>query len=208
MNKNLTTKVFQEIEKTVRNSFVIKHSNAYQIRNIETWVKMAYYKNHRSPWFDEMSEARQWLEEQEGIRREGENMDRQDTKWPFGDNLMVEIKIIEDPQAPLHVGAGRLPDWLRNKKSLLALDTYADEICIFRCLAVHRGAHRQHNTRQTRELASSFFANHPIRGHRIHKGHFPLIESHFQQGIARYEVDEEGAFSLKYLPSTKSGCLR
>ena len=27
---------------------------------------------------------------------------------------MVEIKIIEDPQAPLHVGAKRLPDWLRN----------------------------------------------------------------------------------------------
>ena len=27
---------------------------------------------------------------------------------------MVEIKIIEDPQAPLHVGAKRLPDCLRN----------------------------------------------------------------------------------------------
>ena len=27
---------------------------------------------------------------------------------------MIEIKIIEDPQAPLHVGAKRLPDCLRN----------------------------------------------------------------------------------------------
>lgn len=78
-----------------------------------------------------MSEVRQWLEEQEGICLEGENMDRHDTKWPFEDNRMVEIKIIEDPQAPLPIGAGRLPDWLRNKKSLLALDTHADEICIF-----------------------------------------------------------------------------
>ena len=76
---------------------------------------------------------------------------------------MVEIKIIEDPQAPLHVGAGRLPDWLRNKKGLLALDTYPDDLCILRCLAVHLGAHRQYNERQTRELAAKLFryANHP-----------------------------------------------
>lgn len=33
---------------------------------------MAYYKNHRSPWFEKMLEERQWLEEQEEIRHEGE----------------------------------------------------------------------------------------------------------------------------------------
>lgn len=36
---------------------------------------------------------------------------------------MVKIKNIEDAQAPLHVGTGRLPDWLRNEEGLLALDT-------------------------------------------------------------------------------------
>lgn len=169
----------------MRNCFAIKHSYAaYQLRNIETMDAMAYYKNHRSPWFDQMSEARQWLEEQEEIRWEGENIDRPDAKWSFEDNLMVEKNIFEDSQAPLHVGVGRLPEWLRNKKDLLALDTYADELCIFRCLAVYRGAHRQFNTRQTRELAASFFSNHRIRGVRIHKGHFSLIRNDFQQGIA------------------------
>ena len=93
-----------------------------------------------------MSEVRQWLEEQEEIHREGKNIDRPDMKWSFEGNLMVEMKIIEDLQAPLHVGAEPLPDWLRNKKGLLALDTYAVELCIFICLAVHRGAHRQLNT--------------------------------------------------------------
>ena len=44
-----------------------------------------------------------------------------------------------------------MPDWLRNKKGMLLLDVYADELCIFRCLAVHRGVHCQYNTRQTRE---------------------------------------------------------
>ena len=143
-------------------------------------------KNGTSPFCSicQMSEARQWLEEQEEIRWEGENIDRPGAKWSFEDNLMVEKNIFEDSQAPLHVGVGRLPEWLRNKKDLLALDTYADELCISRCLAVYRGAHRQFNTRQTRELAASFFNNHRIRGVRIHKGHFSLIRNYFQQGIA------------------------
>ena len=77
---------------------------------------------------------------------------------------MVEVKIIEDLQAPLHIGAGRLPDWLRNKKGLLPLDKYADELCIFRCIAVHQEGHRVRNTRKTRELAASFFDKHRVRG--------------------------------------------
>ena len=130
-------------------------------------------------------------------------MARPDTKWAFEDNLIVEIKIIEDPQAPSHVGAGRLPDWFRNKKCLLALDMYPDDLCILRCLAVHLGARRQYNKRQTRELTAKLFrsANHPAWGRKIHKGHFPLLENYFQQGIVGYEVNDEGHFSLKNLPS-------
>ena len=110
------------------------------------------------------------------------------------------MKIIEDLQAPLHIGAGRLPHWLRYKRCLLALDKHADELCIFRCIAVHQGAHRVPNTRKTRELAASFFDKHRVRA-RIYKSHFPLIENHFQQGFAGYEIDAEGAFALKCLTS-------
>ena len=113
---------------------------------------------------------------------------------------MIEVKIIEDLQAPLHIGAGRLPDWLRHKRRLLALDKYADELCIFRCIAVHQGAHGVPNTRKTRELAASFLDKHRVRG-RIYKSHFSLIENHFQQGLAGYEINAEGAFALKYLLS-------
>ena len=35
----------------------------------------------------------------------------------------------------------------------------------------------------------------------MYKGHFSLIQNHFQQGIAGYEIDAEGALALKYLPS-------
>lgn len=64
----------------------------------------------KKPRFERISQARQWLEEQEENRLQGEKIERPNTKWRFKKNLMVEVKIVEDPQAPLHVGAGRLPD--------------------------------------------------------------------------------------------------
>ena len=86
---------------------------------------MAYFQNKRSPWFERISEARQWLEEQEENRLQSENIERPDKKWVFEANLRIEVEIIEDPQAPLHIGAGRLPDW---PVGLLALNKYADEL--------------------------------------------------------------------------------
>ena len=50
---------------------------------------------------------------------------------------MVEVRRIEDPQQPLRVGVGVLPDWLGYKKGMIALDHYDDELCVFRCIAVH-----------------------------------------------------------------------
>ena len=65
-------------------------------------------------------------------------------------------------------------------------------------------------TKDKPELTASFFAIYPVLGPPIHKGHFPLIEKHFQEGTAGCKVDDEGTFLLKYLPSRfdKSGCPR
>lgn len=65
VKNNLTTKAFQKIEKTEKNSFFIKHGYAYQLRNIEKGDTVAYYQNRRSPWFERPQETRRWLEEQE-----------------------------------------------------------------------------------------------------------------------------------------------
>ena len=67
----------------------------------------------------------------------------------FEEHLMFEGKVIEDPLASLHVGKGLLPDWLHNKKGLLPLDTYDDKLYVFRWMAVHRGAHCVHNTKNS-----------------------------------------------------------
>ena len=62
------------VKERVRNSFVIKHSYAYQLRNIETEETMAYFQNKRGPWFERMSEARLLLEEQEENSLQSENI--------------------------------------------------------------------------------------------------------------------------------------
>jgi len=69
------------------------------------------------------------LQQQEGNRLEGENINRPSTTFVFEKHLSVQIKIILDQQ-PLWVGEGRLPNWLRTKKGLIALDNFDDDLCV------------------------------------------------------------------------------
>ena len=71
--------------------------------------------------------------------------------------MFVDLKVILDRQ-PLQIKLDRLPDWLRNKHGVISLDTYNDNLCLSRCIAVHQGAHKRDNTRRAREIAQSFFA--------------------------------------------------
>lgn len=81
---------------------MIKQIYAYQLRNIEAKETMAYYQDKR------ISQARQWLEEQEENRLQGEKIERPNTKWRFEKNLMVEVKIVEDPQSTFACWSGAL----------------------------------------------------------------------------------------------------
>ena len=121
-------------------------------------------------------------------------IDRPNTKWVFESTAFVELKTILDRQ-PLQIGLGRLPDWLRNKREVISLDTFNDDLCVFRCLAVHLGADKQYNTRKTRELARSCFDAHPKpRGNGITLRQFHLLEKLFKQGITAYTVTNNGDF--------------
>ena len=122
-------------------------------------------------------------------------LDRPSTKWVFQRHVFVDLKVILDRQ-PLQIGLGRLPDWLRNKHEVISRDTYNDNNCLFRCIAVHRGAERRFNTRTTRELAQNFSAAYPNFPF-ITLQHLHLLEKHFKQGIAAYSVTNECDFILK-----------
>ena len=139
------------------------------------------------------------MEEQEELRLQGAQTDRPNTKWVFQKHLFIDLRGILDRQ-PLQIGFGRLPDWIRNKREVISLDTYNDNYCLFRCLAVHRGAHKRDNTRRSKELAQSFFAAYP----KLTAGtlqQFYLLEKHFKQGIAAYSVTNAGDFILIHQPS-------
>ena len=113
--------------------------------------------------------------------------------------MLVDLKVILDRQ-PLQIGLGRLPDWLRDKHEVMSLDNYNDNLCSFRCNAVHQGADRRFNTRRARELAQSFRATYPKLPFITLKK-FHLLEKHFKQEIAAYSVTNAGDFVLTHTPS-------
>ena len=65
-------------------------------------------RTKEAPRFERISQARQWLEEQEENRLQGEKIERPNTKWRFEKNLMVEVKIVEDPQSTFACWSGAL----------------------------------------------------------------------------------------------------
>ena len=73
----------------------------------------------------------------------------------------VQIKLIASNE-PL-IGCGLLPEWLRKRRCINALDTFDDNLCLWRCLALYkrkdvtRGAER--STKEALNLAREFYSD-------------------------------------------------
>ena len=160
LERDLTSDFMTKIREKVNTSFYIRHIFSYQLRNIEDGSLMVMFPNKASPWFEHFSDAEKWLSEREKERLEPDNINRADTTWVFENQFNVDIKVVLDRQ-PL-LGTGPLPDWLRNcargrSGPMVALDTYQDNLCLWRCIAIHRGSRPDRSTTAARELAKSFF---------------------------------------------------
>jgi len=147
--KRSNTRVYGRIrEKVKKTSYFCRYNYSVKLRNIEDGAEIIYHQQTKdSPWIKKSSEAEEWLSEQEEKRLEAENIERRSTKWVFEGFYKVELKVVLDRQ-PL-LGTGPLPDWLRN------LDQ--DSLCLWRCIAVHRGALPHRSTKEARSLAKSFY---------------------------------------------------
>lgn len=111
-----------------------------------------------SPWIKSIDEAEKWLEKRENFRLEQEEIESPDTGWIFIEFTEVSLKVIIDKK-PL-LGNGKLPDWLRNLYhggNMNCLDTYEDNLCVWRCIAVHKGQNPKRCTQKARAFASGFF---------------------------------------------------
>ena len=160
LERDLTPNFMAKIREKVHTSFYARHIFSYQLRNIEDGSLMEMYTNIGSPWFERLSEAEKWLSEREKVRLDPNNINRPDTKWVFVNHFNVDVKVVLDRQ-PL-LGTGPLPNWLRDfargrAGPMVALDTYQDNLCFWRCIAVHRGVRPDRSTTAARELAKSFF---------------------------------------------------
>ena len=160
----LTPKFMKNIRENVRTTFYIRHVYSYKLLNIEDNTVILFYTNHGSPWIKKLAEAVKWLNEQETKRLESDNIKRPSTKWKFLSFFNVDVKVVFDRQ-PL-LGTGPLPDWLRNiprgrEGPMIALDTYQENLCLWRCIAVHRGTRIDRSTTAARILAKSFLNLRP-----------------------------------------------
>jgi len=158
LEKDQTTNFMEKIQENVDTAFYMRHVFSYQLRNIEDGMVIPHYKNHGSPWINRLAEAEEWLSEEEMKRLDYDKIERPSTKWEFVSFFNIDLKVVLDRQ-PL-LGTGPLPDWLRNlahSRSIVALDTYQDNLCLWRCIAVHQSALPHRSTKAARSLAKSFY---------------------------------------------------
>ena len=200
LESSIADQINRSIEERVRSRFKLEITSWIQLQNIEDGSMMDWYNTDlgESPWFETLVASRDWVSRQEEARLANPN--RPNTKWSYELTKAVYVKVILD-RHPLFLGLGRLPDWLRNKHGVLSLDTYEDNLCLFRCIAVHWGATPKRNMRKTRELEKSFFTQRPGLRNRLTDKHLSLLENHFKQGIAAYTVQPNGDFILTHVPA-------
>ena len=203
LENNLTERFMRKIREKVRTAAYLRHYYSYWFQNIEDQTIILFYKNAGgSPWMNRYAEAENWLREKEEARLNIDNIGSPDTKWVFRGYSDVDVKVVLDRQ-PL-LGTGPLPDWLRNLahgRSMLALDTYQDNLCLWRCIAVHRGARPDRSTTAARELAKSFFElrTNPNNSPKTSLDELDRVERHLNQqadflywlGIRVYEPEPE-----------------
>ena len=119
---------------------------------------MVFYKQRKgSPWINNFAEAERWMNEEENKRLNLDNIERPNTKWTFIKSSNTEVKAVLDNQPML--GTKLLQDWLRNLAhwhQMFSLDTYRDNLCLWRCVAVYQGARSDRCTQAARRLAKGF----------------------------------------------------
>ena len=95
-------------------------------------------------------------------------------------------------------GTRVLPEWLRKKRCINALDTFDDNLCVWRCLALYkrkdvkRGAER--STKEALKLAREFYSDNKLKRKDVRATKlvdFEGIAKHLNVNIMLYESEKE-----------------
>ena len=159
LRANQIPAVMAKLRENINQAFYIRYNYAYVLVNNETGLRMVFYKQQKgSLWMNDFAEAERWVNEQENNRLNLDNIERPNTKWTFIKFSNFELKAVLDSQPML--GTGPLPDWLRNLahgRKMVSLDTFRDNMCVWRFIAVFQGARPDRCTQSARQLARGFF---------------------------------------------------
>jgi len=128
--RTITWKLFQNLNKAtvdrfmtkieeLQTSFYLRYSFTYRLRHIINGKVMLWDKNlgGSKTLLTTHATAREWLQKKADSGLTIDKIKRPNTKWRFTGWVQVEVKAILSNQ-PL-LGAGQLPDWLRNKKACM-----------------------------------------------------------------------------------------
>ena len=172
MNQNNTTHYMEKIRANIQTAFYVRYSYTYFLRNIETIEIMDYTKRiPGSPQCNSFEMGENFINEEEERRLEIDNIVRPNTKWRFYGFKSVTIKVIKLPQALL--GAGQLPDWLRNlahSRVMVSLDTFNDNLCVWRCILAHQGERIDRMATKVKALAKNYWEWHTCHLNTILNG--------------------------------------
>ena len=159
LGANQTAQIVEKLRQNVNRAFYIRYSYSYVLVNNETGLRMVFFKQQKgSPWINNYAEAERWVNQEENKRLNVDNIERPNTKWVFIKFASIEVKAVLDNQPML--GTGPLPAWLRDLahgRNMISLDTFRDNLCLWRCIAVHQGARPDRCTQTAKQLARGFF---------------------------------------------------
>jgi len=160
LNRSVAPRAMTNIEERVKVAYYLRYSYSYLLTYFDgdkSYVQEFWKNVGDAPFIRENDEAEQYLEDQERRRLEMAGVEKPNSKWSFLRFHKVDVKVILT-RSPL-LGSGLLPDWLRNLArghSIVSLDTFNDNLCLWRCIAVHKGARVDRCTKKAREMAKSF----------------------------------------------------
>ena len=159
LRANQTAAVMAKLRQNINQAFYIQYNYAYVLVNNKTGLRMVFYKQQKGwPWLNNFAEAERWVNEQENMRLNLDSNERPNTKWTVIKFSNIEVKAVLDNQPML--GTGRLPDWLKNlthSHKMVSLDNFGDNLCVWCCIAVYKGARPDRCTQLARQLARGFF---------------------------------------------------
>lgn len=94
LKENQTSSIMSWLRQNVNSAIYIRYNYTYIIVNVETKLKLVYYKHRKgSPWIKNLAEAERWLYIQKSERLNNDNIERPNTKWAFIKCANVEVRL-------------------------------------------------------------------------------------------------------------------